>query len=110
GPPSVRGHRGTGDVPPHGNGRAATEQTEPGRVARSGDDLLEVPGEGSAEALCELPGTGGRSAALPRWRTDGGPADRGAGARLALVPPQAGPGGLGRRGDAIGGFVRRRCL
>ena len=63
---------------------------------------IEMPGEGAAAAIPVGPRAGGRVAAFSRQGADPRPADRQAGAALALVPAAAGRGraGGGGGGDA----------
>src|SRR5215831_16635448 len=105
-PAAVQGGHAGGDAAPgavYGGGaaHAAVAQSAP----RSGDDLPEVPGEGTTQALPLGRGTSGRLASLPGRRADPGAAGVRGRARLAVVPPQSRcsfPGGLGGATAAAG--------
>ena len=67
----------------------------------------EVPGEIGPAALCDRPGIGRRSAAVPRRSADPGPACGAMGTCLALVPAAAGRGGVVGGGRVADGAGRR---
>ena len=87
------GDPGSGQV--HRSGPAVAPAA--GAAARPGDDLPEVPGEGTVAAV--RPGrTPGRGPSpLPGWRADPGTPRRAMGTGLEMVPAAAGPRRCTRR-------------
>ena len=99
GPTAVSGCHAAGDLETGDRARAGGfAATQRGRAARPGNDRAEVPGEIGPAAVCDRPGTGRGSAALPRRPADPCPPRGPLGTCLALVPAAA------HRGRVVGGM------
>src|SRR5262249_30040739 len=97
-------------------GTCRAETAEAGRAARPGDDLPEVPGEGTAATLRQRRSVAGGFARVPGRRANPGTAGENVGAGSEVGAPAPGRGGALHRGRSgsvrapwVGDLVRREA-